>query len=99
MHFEAHLREIPQSYWDRMQLDFISCFHHTRAIPQTLAIPGKQADLHWTELTLNRTQVLRAWRRKPTWRRLMNLVRRKERISYYDRHRSSGAPAAGDEPF
>jgi hypothetical protein len=73
--FELSLREIKREYWDRMQLDFLSCFHQTNTIPQTTPIPGKQADLQWTGLMLSKEQVLRIWPLKPWWRRIIRQPR------------------------
>ncbi len=81
--FELSRREIAPTYWDRMQLDFLSCFIHTKTSPQTTIIPGKQADLLWTDLTLNREQLRRIWPRKPIWRRCKDKITHRERVTYY----------------
>ncbi len=80
--FELSLREIKPEYWDGMQLDFLSCFHQTNTVPQTAQIPGKQADLQWTGLMVSREQVFREWPPKPRWRRLLQRIARKQRITY-----------------
>jgi hypothetical protein len=82
--FEHFRRPIEPAYWDRMHLDFLSCFHKTTAMPQTAPIPGKQADLLWTDLTLNGEQLRKIWPRKPIWRRAMEKVTHRKRISYFD---------------
>lgn len=80
--FETSLREITPEYWDRMQLDFWCSLYHTNTVPQTTQIPGRQVDLHWTGLMVNRQQVLQAWPSKPTWHRICHRIRRRPRITF-----------------
>jgi hypothetical protein len=81
--FEHSVREIPKEYWDRMQLNFLSCFHQTNTIPQTTPIPGRQADLQWTGLMVIKEQVLRAWPPKSRWQRFLRWIMHKQRITYW----------------
>ena len=81
--FEHSIREIPREYWDRMQLDFLSCFSETSTIPQTTTIPGRQADLQWIDLMVIKEQVIRAWPPKSRWQRLRRWIMRKQRITYW----------------
>src|SRR5258708_24378794 len=76
--YEQSKREIKIEYWERMQLDFLSCFYRTVTIPQTTQIPGKQADLQWTGLMLSKEQVLQTWPPRRWWRRII----RKPRITF-----------------
>ena len=39
--FELSCREIPKTYWDNMQLDFLFCMCDTKTHSQTAKIPGK----------------------------------------------------------
>ncbi len=82
--FEATLREINPEYWDRMQLNFLSCFHHTKSLPQTVQIPGKQADLQWTNLMVSSAEIFRAWPRRAWPYRLWQRITSRPRMTYWE---------------
>ncbi len=79
--FEHSMREIPTSYWDNMQLDFLACFSATGSASQTFHIPRKPASPGYTHLMLNKKKVREIWPPKSLWRRLRD--RNKPRITYW----------------
>jgi hypothetical protein len=79
--FERSLREIPQSYWNEMQLDFQSCLYYRGPYPQTMKI-GKTETYHWADIMVSRMQVETFWPKKPLASRAWARIMRKPRISH-----------------
>lgn len=80
--FERSLREIPQSYWNEMQLDFQSCLYYRGPYPQTMKIPMKPETYHWADVMVSRAQVESFWPKKPLASRVWARIIRTPRISH-----------------
>lgn len=78
--FELSFREIQKSYWDNMQLHFMTSLYDVTKCPQTMVIPGKPKLSHWTSLRVSSAQVKRKWPSKPLCRRWLSRLARRPRI-------------------
>ena len=82
LQFEDPVREIDQSYWNNMQLDFYAALYHTETVPQTAMISGRRPPAEfWTALTVSRSEIQRIWPRKSVFRRLFERATKHQRIT------------------
>lgn len=83
LRFDAALREIPPDYWNKATFRAEFCFHATEH-PQTVSLGGEAVPLY-ARVTLNRAQLVKAWPRKSHLRRLWSRLRRRKRLTLWDR--------------
>jgi hypothetical protein len=84
--FEQSLREIPQMYWEDMQLDFQSCLYYSESLPQTMNIPGRPNHENWCQVQVSKEQVQKIWPTKSVLLRLYAKITKKSRISHTRSH-------------
>ena len=81
---QRHMRPIPTSYWEKANLNFLTCFPEHPNTNQTTVINfNAQPEPHYSRLTLSRHQVMTLWPKKAWARRVWERrIEKKVRATY-----------------
>ena len=80
--FEHSLREIPKSYWNEMQLDFVTCLDYRGPFSQTTKIPGKTGEFNYADINVCKAQVGDFWPKKSLAVRIWTRIACRPRIRH-----------------
>jgi hypothetical protein len=80
--YESYKEPIPRGYWSNACLDYLSVFSCTANRPQTYVSDENTSVPTYTDLHVNRKEVMMMWPPKSMWKSVLGRLRGVHRITY-----------------